>query len=484
MGTSTHRILPNELCGKMPPCAHRLRHHYNGLPASKAPHRINSVLVFSLMNSFTRKNRKFVCIFLCTVWLTAQNSKHQSVIFDSDFWWSVITVNTSAVTSLNGIEINDGCLDKHDCTEYATKSQLDKSHEFEQFQSWTTYEGNPNQDRCALCFFGLPRAFQSMVLPSITQNLLIPNARHNCDVYVHFFNRMEEGTGRKNRGGKLDPQQIYLLEKAVRDVQTQHGPPQDARTHRETTVAFSHDFEEDFWRKRGDIVAKFQNTTKPEDGKPMYFPYHEQSYLKSSVDNIVRQWHSIENVFKLMENSATRKGVQYSRVAMLRSDVMYLTPIDIALLDQGIPDIHNNHMVTAGFALFPVNDRMIYGNYRGVKIWATQRFELVEQRALARNEPGFVLHSERFLNNTVFPAIEAAGYSVDTNRDICFVRTRADESVIISDCRMSGSPRGWEDVDMQALVETMMKKNGTKFEIDKDYECVGFRDGTEYQNYK
>ncbi len=352
-------------------------------------------------------------------------------------------------------------------------------------KSWTTYEGDPNLDRCALCFFGLPRSFQSMVLPSIIQNLLIPNARHNCDVYVHFFEQYEEAAGRKNRGGKVDPGQIYLLEKAVRDVQEKFGPPTDARTHRETTIAFTFDKEQDFWNKRGDLIAKFQNTTKPEDGKPMYFPYLARTYHKSSVDNLVKQWHSIEYVFKLMDISGRQMNVQYSRVGMFRSDVFYMTPIDIALLDKGITDSRNNHVVVAGFAQMPVNDRMIYGNYEGVKIWATQRFQLIEERAIARQEPGYVMHSERFLNYTVIPVIKAAGYSLDINNDICFVRTRPDESAMISDCTTkSGSTRGWEQVNIKARLENIIQKNCTKYNMGANWIFVGCGTGIQYKSGK
>jgi hypothetical protein len=347
-------------------------------------------------------------------------------------------------------------------------------------KSWTTYEGDPNQERCALLFFGLPRAFKSMVLPSIVKHVLIPNARHNCDVYVHFFEQYEEAAGRKNRGGTVDPHEVYLLEKAVQDVQDKYGPPPGARTYRTPTVSFTYDTEADFWKARGAIIAKFQNTTKPEDGLPMYFPYEARTYEKSSLNNIVRQWHSIEFAFKLMEITGRQMGVQYSRVGMLRSDVLYMTPIDIAMLDRGVIDSRNRHVVVAGFAMMPVNDRMVYGNYEAVKIWATHRFALVEERAKARQEPGYVMHSERFLNYTVFPEIWKAGYPVNVNKDICFVRTRADESAMISDCIMSGTTRGWGKINKLARVESIVQRNCTRFKMGVKWIFVGCGEGVKY----
>lgn len=217
---------------------------------------------------------------------------------------------------------------------------------------------------------------------------------------------------------------------------------------------------------------------------PLYFPYNAKTYEKSSLNNIVRQWHSIEFAFKLMDVTARQMGVQYTRVGMFRSDVVYMTPIDISLLDRGVTDSRNNHVVAPGFAQYPVNDRMIYGNYNGVKIWATQRWSLVEERAQKREEPGYVMHSERFLNFTVFPAIEAAGYAVDINKDICFVRARADESAMISDCSFNGLSRGWGTVDKKALVEKIVGKPCTRFKMGIKWIFVGCGKGIDYVSGK
>lgn len=310
--------------------------------------------------------------------------------------------------------------------------------------------------------------------------MLIPNARHNCDIYVHYFERHEEAAGRMNRGGTIDPREIYLLLNATRTVQRLYGPLPEARTHRNTTVAFQHDNEEQFWKKQRKQINRFHNTTDSEDGKPKYFPYRAFTYHKSSLDNIVRQWHSIEKVFQLMEASGKQMGVQYTRIGMFRSDVMYLTPIDIAMLDKGVYDTTNQHVVVPGFAQMPVNDRMIYGHYQGVRIWATQRFRLIEHRAKTRQDPGFTMHSERFLNATVFPVIKAKGYPININRDICFVRTRADESAMVSDCQMKGATRGWNSVNVRAKIESIVRKNCTEFTMNEIFDFVGCGQDVEY----
>ena len=67
-----------------------------------------------------------------------------------------------------------------------------------------------------------------------------------------------------------------------------------------------------------------------------------------------------------------RRGkVKYDRVAMLRSDVFYVTPFDMFETYGRLP---NSTAVVPGFGRRPVSDRMIVGPPKAVEIWATQRF--------------------------------------------------------------------------------------------------------------
>ena len=68
-----------------------------------------------------------------------------------------------------------------------------------------------------------------------------------------------------------------------------------------------------------------------------------------TVDNIVKMWHSIEQAWNLMESHEQSENIQYTRVAMLRSDVVYMTPIDIWETEKmGIRDRTNNVAVIPG----------------------------------------------------------------------------------------------------------------------------------------
>jgi hypothetical protein len=183
-----------------------------------------------------------------------------------------------------------------------------------------------------------------------------------------------------------------------------------------------------------------------------------------------------------MSISAKNLTVNYTRVAMFRSDAMYLTPIDIAMLDKGEIDTKNQHVVVAPFARYPVNDRMIYGPYEAVNTWSTRRFELIEERVQKRSHPGYEMHSEMFMEDSIFPEIAALGYKTNINHDICFVRTRADESAMISDCVSAGKTRGWKELEKKDVVEDLVKRNCTRYATGPDYRFIGCGEGVEYKD--
>ena len=76
---------------------------------------------------------------------------------------------------------------------------------------------------------------------------------------------------------------------------------------------------------------------------------------------------------------------------MSQSDTVRLTPIDMASLDRDEMDLRNQHAVLVPFGKHTFNDRVIYGPLAGVIVWATKRFELIENRVHLRQDPGFKL---------------------------------------------------------------------------------------------
>ena len=169
----------------------------------------------------------------------------------------------------------------------------------------------------------------------------------------------------------------------------------------------------------------------------------------------VRQWHSIDGAWRLMEESAAKRGIQYTRVGMFRSDVFYVTPIDMWETELGSYDTKNNQAMLAPFGAMPINDRMFYGPYEGVEIWATKRFDFLE-RHVHTCEPGWAMQSEKFLDGAIMPAIRELGIAIVVNPDICFLRTRADSSAVTTDCHLLGTTRGFKQTQMRRSVEAVL----------------------------
>jgi hypothetical protein len=277
----------------------------------------------------------------------------------------------------------------------------------------------PKERRCALLFFGLPRSYEQLVLPSLVKNVLLPNIQ--CDVYAHTIMRTEEPSGRSGKGGSIDPNALFLLEKRVHELHNKSSSP---------NVVISTETEEEFWRVRNATIDMYR-TKKGADGKLLYYPWNKTSFDENTVNNVVKQWHSIEAVWMLMEREAETLQLQYDLIGMFRSDVFFATPIDIT--GNMTSASHISEAIYPGFALHPVNDRMFFGQYHAVRIWASERFRRVVSD-VHRIRPGSGIHPENFLNDVLFPAIRENGHKVKADPNICFFRVRADMSTWISDC--------------------------------------------------
>lgn len=295
---------------------------------------------------------------------------------------------------------------------------------------------------CAVMFFGLPRSFKKYVFPSIIENVFIPNIDNHCDYFLHYHAIESEGSNRKGEaGGKVHGEDVFLLPNALRKVYRDHGYGENdvpSFSIINSTMA-------DFYDTRKETLDKYVNTLD-DDGSYLYFPTTLKGWTYPvSIENIVKQWDSLEAVWNHMEETAERLNKSYERVAMLRSDVMYATPIDIyENPENGHRDNDNTRIVVPGWGKYPVNDRMVVGPHDAVQIWSKARFRLIEKH-VERN-PGLGMHGESFLNITVFPAMQRAGvnrggkgqpYELLEHPLVCFLRTRSDGSVWKDDCTKS-----------------------------------------------
>ncbi len=351
-----------------------------------------------------------------------------------------------------------------------------------------TVESSRKQSTCAILLFGLPRAFKDFVLPSLEKNVIGPNVKYGCDYFVHYYKQESEASGRSGMGGVIRSEDIFLLEASVANMHGAHIKGKASNStfekHALPEVTFISDTNETFWEKRWSSIQRYR-TAKNKDGNYTFFPYGEPTYeYPGTIDNIVRQWHSVNAVWDAMEEQSSAKGIsnvnnkafephQYRRVAMMRNDVVYLTPIDI----YGIPTVVNGKAaqgnvrtddfstnaasVIPNFAKYPVNDRLIYGPHSAVKIWASQRFSKIEEYSrdpLAT--PGMIMHSETFLNASILQTIKEttttttithnANAKTNSSRSIrvledkwmCFLRVRADGAIWIEDCDPAKSGYG------------------------------------------
>lgn len=288
---------------------------------------------------------------------------------------------------------------------------------------------------CAIALYGLPRSFQSLVLPSLITNVIQPNVVNRCDYFVYFHDIDHDPGGRDDRSGRVNAQQVYLLQDAV---EMHHTPPFPSVTIGSFT-------DDDFWKARSSLVQEI-HLEKDAQGRPVYIPYNHASYSNTTIENVVKMWHAQEAVWNLLDDAHGEQQQQhsvtniakkhYSRIAMLRLDVVYLTPINVYQLANKTMDVSNAVAVIPNFARHPVNDRLMIGPYEAVQVWAAQRIQRLSQHGkfIAKYAPGDGIHSERYLNYTIFPAIRQRGIAIETHPDLCFMRARADESIRFADC--------------------------------------------------
>lgn len=320
---------------------------------------------------------------------------------------------------------------------------------------------------CAILFVGLGRSFKSLVLPSIIKHVIPYNP--NCDYFVHSYNISITQRGRSGETGKLDPAELYLLREALNN-------------HAQTKVEFQMETEQDFTNLRGDLVKTVLNE-QDAHGARVYFPWAHQDFTNSTVTEIIQQWHSIQSAWQLMEQSENATGQKHTTVGVLRSDVVFVTPIPVQGSTQGV--------TIPGFARYPVNDGLAYGERDAIQIYASERFTRLKEHMEFVNwkHPGTGIHPQSYLSWTIFPAMLDAiqPQEIYEHPSVCFLRAKIPEAVEVADCTQ-GKPRNvvisapmqatYGNVDMKALVEQAigrkcpgMRTNGQQRDLWCPLEC-------------
>jgi hypothetical protein len=139
-------------------------------------------------------------------------------------------------------------------------------------QDWNPRVGSRNAspgpgEECALIFFGLPKHFKDMCLPSIRRYIIRTNP--TCDVYAHTYDIRSTSNARNGEEtSPVHPEDVFLL-----------------------TASTAMDTESDFLAARN---ISYYRTAFP---KPSSWVY------PTSMDNMIKQWHSIDRAWKMMEES-------------------------------------------------------------------------------------------------------------------------------------------------------------------------------------
>lgn len=235
--------------------------------------------------------------------------------------------------------------------------------------------------KCSLCFFGLPKQFKEIVYPSIFQNII--QANPSCDIFVHTYNiTMTNNARNDEKDVAIHIEEILLL----------------------GAKKYVFDLVEDVDRK-----LHINDYLK-------YFPDSSLGWLyPTSMLHMIRQWYSIDRVWKAMESYSN-----YDVVGLFRLDTMFITPVSLFDRDAAVPNFGNWQSA--------LNDRSFYGTWDNAKVWSTKRFENVEE-FVAKPEGSQGLHSELYLHWL----LNKYGIFV-TLEPICFYRVRATGKMMDDDC--------------------------------------------------
>ena len=233
---------------------------------------------------------------------------------------------------------------------------------------------------CALLFFGLPKHFKDIVLPSIRSEILAHNP--GCDVFAHTYNVTTITTARNGeKAAAIHPDEVFALTRNV-VVDEPHALPRDLEH---------------------------------------YHPYVGYDWTRQQMDNMIKQWHSIERAWGAMVDCERRRGRRYARVGLFRLDVKYVTPIRIG--DGAVAAVPN----FGHFYNDPkkgMNDRAFYGGRAYAELWATARFPQADAYVASHANK---LHSEKFMMWLLrdVPVVF---------KPFCFLRVRATGEVKQLDC--------------------------------------------------
>jgi len=254
---------------------------------------------------------------------------------------------------------------------------------------------------CALLFFGLPRQFKSIVYPTIKKYVIDPN--QNCKIFVHAYNVTQANEARSGTStGHVNIEELKLLTLSFDESQVLLETEEQFLNQRNLT----------FFRQ--------------------FHPRPSAWSYPSSIDNMIRQWHSIEGAWKTMEHFENKNEMHFDRVGLFRLDLKYEEAVDVESSEEVavVPQFMYKGTTWSG-----TNDRLFYGLRNAAEIWATNRFASVEEYLTWHEsnpdyENLYGLHSEDFVRYLMY---YKWGVPVE-DKLICIKRVRSDGNILEKDC--------------------------------------------------
>jgi len=281
---------------------------------------------------------------------------------------------------------------------------------------------------CALLFFGVGRKFKQVVYPSLNTHILEQNP--TCDIFVHTYN-----VTNVHGGATLFTHETSKTSSSGDNIYTEHHPDTGRIDPNELKILTQGHPN----RIRWDTEESFQNQRKVDFYRTL-FPEPSGWNYPNSMDNMIRQWHSIASVWDIMEQHEQQTETKYQRVGLFRPDVVYTHPISINNESEEavIPSMMYTVTTWGGY-----NDRLFYGKRSYAKIWATERFNSVnpymkwqkkqqhlDSDSSTSSENMYGLHSENFMR---YLLTERWPMPLSI-KDICMMRVRSSGLVLTNDC--------------------------------------------------
>lgn len=235
---------------------------------------------------------------------------------------------------------------------------------------------NTNISPVAVCFFGLTRSLRKVTYESIQRYLLAPLVHQgfHAHVFLHTYNQSFITNKRsRERHIALDTEEWQMLEPVRYKIE-------------DPIVADQH--------YNVNYYAKFGN------------PWRDSGL--GSLRNLLRQQHSIEQCFGLIQSFSTENKWPFKYIMFARPDLLYLPP--------GLPDIRS--VVTGpNIIASRMYDRFAVGHPRAMAVWA-YRMQSAQRYLELHN---FGLHSERLL---LFQ-LQVHNLTLVELKGFCFVRVRS-----------------------------------------------------------